>query len=373
MSSINQLSIAHGSGDFGAVACCRLCGGNASLRFFSDTYRSEGVEERYDQLLYDSFGIRVTPNDCMICERCARQLRQMQRFRALVLAAFAKPPSEYSTQHSQTNDSLKVKMIRRTKKTASIELYKKSSKESSRVVLLRRSFKNSGESFLKRSNKSSLDLFKKGKKLSGPDLSKQIKTKTGAELSKKSTKTLIRKNGKKSLTKTNAPLKRINISCSVCQQKFPMLIPSEGSKNFVCSRCKKNSGSYMKATRSYNRPVPHKRTKDHLDVNSRSDVRQENRLQNPKLPKRASQTTQIESGSALAQTNNTRCVKKTISQRVNNNNYLCVICETDMESRIGLDKHLRGHMGQPIYQCDVCGRHFKLIRNFQAHYLTHEK
>ncbi|PZC73050.1 hypothetical protein B5X24_HaOG210138 [Helicoverpa armigera] len=50
---------ASGDGDGAPGRCCRLCGGDSNLRYFGDTYIWEGVEERYDQLLYDCFGVKV--------------------------------------------------------------------------------------------------------------------------------------------------------------------------------------------------------------------------------------------------------------------------------------------------------------------------
>ncbi|PZC73049.1 hypothetical protein B5X24_HaOG210137, partial [Helicoverpa armigera] len=49
---------ASGDGDGAPGRCCRLCGGDSNLRYFGDTYIWEGVEERYDQLLYDCFGVK---------------------------------------------------------------------------------------------------------------------------------------------------------------------------------------------------------------------------------------------------------------------------------------------------------------------------
>ncbi|CAH0730118.1 unnamed protein product, partial [Brenthis ino] len=325
------LKTAHASGDAGvSIRCCRLCGDDANLSCFSDTFIWEGVKERYDKLLYDCFGIRVFPADSMICERCVRQLRNAQRFRALVQAAFTRPPSEYSTYRSQLGV---------------------------------------GESFTK--NKK--------------------KRKSTHELLKKSTRTTVVGCNKKrklnerktAINSSNVQVRRINIACTMCNHKYPMIVPFEGWKKFVCSRCKKNSeprtGSFRKYATSRMTPL---NTRDRSNLNAKTDLREKSRVCS--LPKKPSQITKQESF-LRPKYQCSQCNKKyLIAQHLNhhvesvhtnlkNIDYLCAVCGKDMNTKDLLERHMRMHTGQPIYQCDVCMRVFKGRRAFQTHYLTHGK
>ncbi|KAH9630556.1 hypothetical protein HF086_016060 [Spodoptera exigua] len=66
---------ASGDGDGVPGRCCRLCGGDTNLRYFGDTYVWEGVEERYDKLLFDCFGVKFYKQrpQKFQCTRCPKK------------------------------------------------------------------------------------------------------------------------------------------------------------------------------------------------------------------------------------------------------------------------------------------------------------
>ncbi|XP_034838055.2 zinc finger protein 605-like isoform X2 [Maniola hyperantus] len=320
MSTLDSISlnVTHASGDGGStLPCCRLCGGDGNLRCFCETYLWEGVEERYDQLLFNCFGIRPLPADDLICERCVCQLRNTQRFRTLVQSAFARPPSEYSINQSQIGigEGRTQKKIKSKSKLSRLELVKKS-------------------------------------------------TRTGIDL--KLSKNLSER--KKSDFGTNAQPRRMNIACTLCQQKYPVIIPFNGCNNFVCSRCKKK-GENRPNLRKYN---------VNLEVHTKTDLRGKSRLLS--MQKIPSQSVKIPVPSKYQCD---KCPKKySVGQHltehintVHKNTYgtVCTICEKNFKTKELLDRHMRMHTGQLIYRCDVCMRVFKGKRAFQAHYLTHGK
>ncbi|XP_046975587.1 zinc finger protein 569-like isoform X2 [Vanessa cardui] len=323
-----QLTTAHASGDARIpIRCCRLCGGDVNLHSFCDNYVWEGVEGRYDQLLYDCFGVIQT--DGMICERCIRQLRNTQRFRALVQAAFAKPPSEFSTNQSHLGigEGFARPKNRNVTKSPIVELYKKLTKSTM---------------------------------VNPPRKRKLVE--------------------RKSIMNSNVQVKRMNIACTVCKQRYPMLVPFEGWKKFVCSRCKKNCEPRRIVCRKCNTLVPTNTMREHLDLHVKSDLKSKNRLSN--YPKSSSQTMKKEifvkpkyqcSQCTKKYTMAQNLVKHVSSVHKNSIHYLCAVCGKDLKTKELLERHMRTHTGQPIYRCDVCMRIFKGKRLFQTHYLTHGK
>ncbi|CAG9574949.1 unnamed protein product [Danaus chrysippus] len=322
-----RLAAVQASGDGAApMPCCRLCGGDYNLHCFTESYMWEGVEERYDQLLLDCFGVHVLP-DCMICERCIRQLRSTQRFRALVYSAFARPPSECSANRSQMEVDEGFQQLR-----------------------------------VKNTEPSKVNLYKKS-------------TRTTIDNVNRKTKSIDRK----SAFNSNTQIRRMNISCTVCKQRYPMVVPYDGVKKFVCSRCKKNSEP-RNICRKCNVILPATMMKDHMELHDRADLRGKSRLFS--LPKKASQITKrdiFERRKYYC----SQCDKKfTVAQHLAHHvstvhkhslDCLCAVCGKDLKTRDLLDRHMRMHTGQPIYQCDVCMRVFKGKRAFQTHYLTHGK
>ncbi|XP_022126219.2 zinc finger protein 432 [Pieris rapae] len=317
-----RLAVAHASGDGVLNRCCRLCGSENNLRCFCTSYMCEGVEERYDQMLFNSFGIRVSPPDCLVCENCIRQLRNINRFRSLVLAAFARASSEYSTRLSQ-----------------------KSGKGSQKAKI-------------------------KGKKSS---ISEYLKNDSKAYVKRASSK--------KSSLNTNVQLKRTNVACSMCKQRYPMLLPTKTSKIFVCSRCKKKSAPRNTICRKCNIILPANKLREHLENHTRNEMKRKSRLS---LGSRNLNQGRTESHfPQLHQHYCAECPKKyalaqhlaTHIQREHKKQpeYLCAVCGKDLKSREMLDRHMRTHTGQPIYQCDVCLRYFKGKQSFQTHYLSHGK
>ncbi|CAK1554511.1 unnamed protein product [Leptosia nina] len=320
-----RLSVTHASGDGGVPnRCCRLCGGESNLRCFCTSYLCEGVEERYDQMLSNCFGIRVSPSDSMVCESCIRQLRNIYRFRSLVLAAFARAPSEYSTRMSL----------------------------------------QSGKGSYKRKNRS--------KKKSNPEL---LKRESKATINKR------RGSSRRSLVNPNVQLKRTNVACSVCRQRYPMLLPTNGTKVFVCSRCKKKNQPRNATCRQCNVIMPANMLREHLELHSRNELRRRSRMCIPQRNRNPSRT-----DSRMSQLRHfycAQCPKKFTAahhlathiqtEHKNGTDCLCAICGKDLKTREMLDRHMRMHTGQPIYQCDVCLRYFKGKRSFQLHYLTHGK
>ncbi|CAG4981471.1 unnamed protein product [Colias eurytheme] len=314
-----RLTVAQGSGDGGVNRCCRLCGGENNLRSFCTSYLWEGAEERYDQLLYNCFGVQVSPSDCMICENCIRQLRNIQRFRALVLSAFASAPSEYSTRHSQMSGRGSCKRKIKNKKRSTVELSKKTTKMS-----------------------------------------------------------INKRRSRKSFSNNTTEMKRTNIACSMCKQRYPMILPVNESHLFICSRCKQKSAPSNRVCRKCNMIMPSNMLREHLEMHAKPELRGKSRLCT--LPKKSTQVLRTESRLTQLKHYCTQCPKKyTNAQHLathmqtdhRKQDYLCAVCGKNYKTREMLDRHMRMHTGQPIYQCDICLRYFKGKRNFQSHYLTH--
>uniref|UniRef100_A0A2H1VG56 SFRICE_004684 n=1 Tax=Spodoptera frugiperda TaxID=7108 RepID=A0A2H1VG56_SPOFR len=309
---------ASGDGDGVPGRCCRLCGGDTNLRYFGDTYVWEGVEERYDQLLFDCFGVKVTPADCMICEWCVRALRNTERFRALVHAAFDHPPSDVSSSVTLKSASNCIRNDARSLKQEKDQQTKPKSDAAKRREARKRFFANA------------------------------VKT------------------------------KRINVQCDVCKQRYPMLITSDETKTFVCSRCKKNSeikgGSVC---RKCNIMMPSSMLKEHLDLHAKAELRGKARLQ------QAKKSTLLSVNSVTKQRPQkfqcTRCPKKYAVARNlvlhvrdahgDSLDTLCSVCGQNMITREKLECHLATH-GSP-HRCGECLLIFKNRQALVAHSTSH--
>ncbi|CAH2216790.1 jg371, partial [Pararge aegeria aegeria] len=117
-----------------------------------------------------------------------------------------------------------------------------------------------GEGFVRKTIKSKA-------KLSRFDLAKKVAS-TGTDLNHRKP----RAERKKNICNTKAQVRRMNIACSVCKQKYPMLVPFDGCKKFVCSRCKKvgrNSANCSKV----NARVPANMSRDHSELHAKTDLR----------------------------------------------------------------------------------------------------
>ncbi|XP_028158615.1 zinc finger and BTB domain-containing protein 41-like isoform X1 [Ostrinia furnacalis] len=311
----------HASGDGAAAGrCCRLCGGDTSLRAFGDTYVWEGVEERYDQLLYDCFGVRVTQLDNMICEWCVRQLRNTERFKALVHAAFDKPPSS-----SIPSPTVSTKVPDDILKNENIGII---------------------------NNKSIIELLK----------------------------TKMSKENRKSKRGHPKPLdvKRTNVQCKVCKQKYPMIVPANGCKEFVCSRCKKNNDKQSLFRKSYV-AMPTGMT-THMRFQSGMDLKWKNRLSS--LSKKPSQTKRQENPlrSRFAKFKCSICPKKyTTSAHLVEHMKLvhgerkntmfakyCVLCGRHYRTKELLDKHLQMHLDNENLINSRCASRAQLASKMHA-------
>ncbi|XP_022818806.1 PR domain zinc finger protein 5-like [Spodoptera litura] len=307
---------ASGDGDGVPGRCCRLCGGDTNLRYFGDTYVWEGVEERYDQLLFDCFGVKVTPADCMICEWCVRALRNTERFRALVHAAFDHRPSDVSS-------STTLKSISTKYEATSIKQ------------------------------------------------EKEQKLKPKCEVAK-------RRDARKRFFANGVKAKRINIPCDVCKQRYPMLISSDERKTFVCSRCKKNDEIKGGALcRKCNIMMPSNMLKEHLDLHAKAQLRGKARLQQAKKSTLLSVNSTTKQRAQKFQC--TRCPKKYAMARNlvlhvriahgDSLDTLCSVCGQNMITREKLESHLATH-GSP-HQCYECLLIFKNKQALVAHSTSH--
>lgn len=110
------------------------------------------------------------------------------------------------------------------------------------------------------------------------------KRKSTHELLKKSTRTTVVSCNKKRklnerktvINSSNLQVRRMNIACTMCNHKYPMIVPFEGWKKFVCSRCKKNSEPRTGNFRKYTRLTP-LNTRDRLSINAKTDLREKSR------------------------------------------------------------------------------------------------
>ncbi|CAH0599381.1 unnamed protein product [Chrysodeixis includens] len=311
-------SHASGDGDVIPGRCCRLCGGDNSLRYFGDTYIWEGIEERYDQLLYDCFGVKVSPSDCMICEWCVRALRSTERFRALVHAAFDQSPSDMSSSLTTLKSEFCMQ----------------------------------------------------------PDT--QLSPKQEKEMNKKPPDTGKKREAKKRFTGNEAKSKRINIPCEVCRQRYPMLVSNDGYKTFICSRCKKNGELKGSVCRKCNIVMPSNMMKEHLELHVKAEQRAKSRsLQAKKNP-----VTIVNSYTKPLRPQKfqcSRCPKKyaiarNLAIHVRNAHgdsidNLCSVCGQYLDSCSQLEAHLASHSG--VQQCDECLLIFKNKRSLASHSLTH--
>ncbi|CAH0698577.1 unnamed protein product [Spodoptera exigua] len=322
---------ASGDGDGVPGRCCRLCGGDTNLRYFGDTYVWEGVEERYDKLLFDCFGVKVTPSDCMICEWCVRTLRNTERFRALVHAAFDHPPSDSSSSATT------LKSISNCTKTVAKSTVKQEKDQQQQ----------------------------------------QIKPK--CDVSK-------RREVKKRLFANDVKTKRINIPCDVCKQRYPMLMSSDATKSFVCSRCKKNGETKGGALcRRCNIMMPSNMLKEHLDLHAKAELRGKVRLQQAKKSTVSSVNSSTKQRPQKFQC--TRCPKKYAMAKNlvlhvrnahgdsldtlgpgNKTSLLSSVCGQNMVTRDKLESPLT-HSSP--HQCNECLLIFKNRRALVAHSTSH--
>ncbi|XP_052757250.1 uncharacterized protein LOC128202125 [Galleria mellonella] len=283
---LSKETLTFASGDGASTdRCCRLCGGDNSLRYLRDTYVWEGVEERYDQLLYDCFGVRVSSSDCMICEWCVRQLRSTQRFRALVHAAFEHLSS--SSNHSRSKDTIRPTQ---NKNVSNIN------------------------------NKEIIHL---------------LKTKMVSEGAKKG----LHQRRKNAIIGSNVEQKRLNLQCAVCRQRYPMIVPFDGWKNFVCSRCKKYNITKL-SCKKCNVQIASNLMKEHLESHAKADLRGKIRFHN--LPKKSSRTDNTECNNMSGQL--TKYKRKLCSNKYSTDTF-CVICRKDYKTQYMLNKHMQTHTG----------------------------
>ncbi|XP_026744173.1 zinc finger protein 569-like [Trichoplusia ni] len=311
-------SHASGDGDVIPGRCCRLCGGDTSLRYFGDTYVWEGIEERYDHLLYDCFGVKVSPSDCMICEWCVRALRSTERFRALVHAAFDQSPSDISSSATTLKSEFCMQ----------------------------------------------------------PDI--KLSPKQEKDINKKPFDSAKRREARKRFGANEAKSKRINIPCEVCRQRYPMLVPNDGYKTFICSRCKKNGELKGSVCRKCNIVMPASMMKEHLELHAKADLRAKSRSRQPKKSPVPFANTFIKPHRPQ-KFQCSRCPKKyavarNLAIHVRNAHgdsidNLCSVCGQYLESRERLEEHLAEHSG--LHQCDECLLIFKNKRSLVSHSLTH--
>ncbi|KAL0853109.1 hypothetical protein ABMA27_012877 [Loxostege sticticalis] len=296
----------HASGDSAAAGrCCRLCGGDSSLRSLADTYVWDGVEERYDELLFQCFGVRVT-SDCLICEWCVRQLRNTERFKALVHAAFNKPtdspiPSSIMIPPKAQNDSL----------------------DSENIGII--------------DNKVIIEM---------------LKTKMSTE-----------KIQKRKRTVKPIEIKRTTVQCKFCNQKYIMIMPTDRCQDFVCSRCKKNnerlSISRNRHCKKSNMAVPTGMAREQVGLHLKTDLR--GKLRPPSLTKKPSQTKRQENTTRtkIAKFKCSVCPKRyTTSEHLVEHikfvhgecrSNVCVLCGMNFRTKNMLDKHIQLHIDQKYY------------------------
>ncbi|CAK1587463.1 unnamed protein product [Parnassius mnemosyne] len=331
---------ANATGDSGSVSgpCCHICGGDSDLRRLEETYVWNGIEEQYDRMLFECYGVRVPKSDCMICDHCIHQLRNAQRFRRLVQAAFTKPPEE-----SPLRDGSKIKIVK--------------SLSSTKIgIAVHYTKKNSV---------------------------KEIKPKVAIDNLQK--KCELRRERKR-LFNTHVETKKANVACTICNHRYPMIVPFDGIKKFVCSRCKKNSETYG-ICRKCNLRMPMNSMNEHLKSHAKIKPKGKNRLSNFTKPPVLNKTVNLSRTQTFVKYPKkyqcSQCEKKYIvpqhlAQHIaivhgDSLNCTCTVCGKDMKTREMLGKHMSTHTGQPIYKCNICMKIFKSQRNLQAHYLTHEK
>ncbi|KAF9414598.1 hypothetical protein HW555_007527 [Spodoptera exigua] len=292
---------ASGDGDGVPGRCCRLCGGDTNLRYFGDTYVWEGVEERYDKLLFDCFGVKM---------------------------------KEWAFVASSSATTLK-------------------------------SISNCTKTVAKTSVKQE------------KDQQQQIKPK--CDVSK-------RREVKKRLFANDVKTKRINIPCDVCKQRYPMLMSSDATKSFVCSRCKKNGETKGGALcRRCNIMMPSNMLKEHLDLHAKAELRGKVRLQQAKKSTVSSVNSSTKQRPQKFQC--TRCPKKYAMAKNlvlhvrnahgdsldtlgpgNKNSLLSSVCGQNMVTRDKLESPLT-HSSP--HQCNECLLIFKNRRALVAHSTSH--
>ncbi|RVE44516.1 hypothetical protein evm_010845 [Chilo suppressalis] len=322
--------IFNASGD-GATAgrCCRLCGGDTSLKPFAETYHLEGVEGRYDHLLFECFGVKVSPPDSLICEWCVRQLRNTGRFRALVFSAFGKPPS--STDPSPEDGSFCNGSVKSNPKM-------QKENENSAIITYR-------------------------------DMIDLLNTRAGSERSKK-----------KSFKATSSLSRRTNVQCARCKQKYPFIVQTGGGKEFVCSRCK-NNGDWRAVCRKCNVAMPHKLMKDHLELHAKAEARRKSRIS---LLKKSSSHKNQETlkSRTIPKFKCPICPKRYMTAQhlaehikcmhSNGKKSPCAICGKYLKQNETLEKHIEGHAEQVTnFKCPPKSIRTKL--SLKTHHYAREK
>lgn len=53
--------------------------------------------------------------------------------------------------------------------------------------------------------------------------------------------------------------------------------------------------------------------------------------------------------------------------------FQCDCCEKVYAHRGDLTKHLRTHIGELIYECDICPKKFRILRELKSHSFEHYK
>ncbi|XP_052745800.1 uncharacterized protein LOC112050807 [Bicyclus anynana] len=321
-------SLAAGDSD---NARCRVCGADGHLKHLCEPALWEGVEERYNTMLYNCFGVRVEPSDGAICERCVNQLRNTQRFHSLVQAAFATPSIELCIfillvcQISDINNEPQMDISERLdEKTITLH--------GSRVK---------GQSSLWRQEPAH-------------------KTR---EILKDKALGNNRTERKKSIFNTNVKVRRTNLPCGVCQQKYPMLVPFDGCETFVCSRCKKKGHTYANCARVGTR-VRSNLYGNHLQLQAKTDLRGKTKYVKLLTIRSHSrllsvQTLPSQSVKMSHNANDLRqrhlcskeySVAQNLVQHVRNlhrnmDSTSCTVCHKKMHTNM-LDKHMRVHTNQ---------------------------
>ncbi|XP_068626121.1 zinc finger protein Paris-like [Battus philenor] len=326
---------ANATGDCGAVPAptCRLCGGGSDLRRCEGTYLWNGTEENYELMLYECFGVEVPRSDCMICDHCIHQLRSAQRFRNIVKAAFVNPSSE-----GEINSNIKImKTLSNSRVDIGINYPKKVAAKTSKPKI--------SEGYQKRGE--------------------------------------LRRDVRRPFL---VQPKKANVLCSVCNQRYPMIVPFDGFKKFVCSRCKKNAETYG-VCRTCNLRMPMILMNDHMKTHEKVKKGKSRSSTAPKMLHTLSKTEHLSRTNTYVKYPKkyqcSHCQKRYmvphhLASHINNDHgdlldCTCTVCGRDLKTREMLDKHMRTHTGQPIYQCHKCMKIFKSQRNLQSHYAVHEK
>ncbi|XP_028034412.1 zinc finger protein 652-like [Bombyx mandarina] len=145
--------------------------------------------------------------------------------------------------------------------------------------------------------------------------------------------------------------KRKHLICSVCGQKYFMIVNMDDEKVFTCSRCKKE-GDRSSLCKRCDILVPSKMMKAHLELHVEADLRGKSRLRIQ--PKKAAQIRAANpKARALDKYECLQCLKrhKDVREYLNHMRIahkvytICKVCGRDMKTKFFLDKHLSAHQG----------------------------